>query len=517
MRKRKIDPPTWLLFIFVVLVASLFRLTNLELIEFKADEALNLFLASRPLFGHPFPPGGTVSSVGILNPPLLNYLLFPLTFISLDPKIISFFIGLINALTVGFFFLLINRYYDRLTALIASLLLALSPWAILFSRKIWTQNLLLPFFVVFLFSFHKIILEKKPVYWVLYVATSLYLIQLHQTIIIFLLLLNGFLVFKRIKFPLNYIALGFGLGILPALPYFAYIFNRFQADPTAILVAKERFGQGYFPLIFFRPLQILSQGNFHFVIGDDMVVFARDFSLAYHLRRLFYLEYLLLPIGIIIYWQNYPKLRPLVYASLCLPLAYFLLHFEPFIHYFLILIPLLFLFLASVFTFSLRFPQVLVKSIALVILLALVITSFIFNFSFYRLLNQEKALAGDYGTAFVVTEKEARERLQEYEGDPHYQEMLLASYLPRNFLHGDMPVPKMIYSFGETEKNLEALEKRLAEVPADPRVQIELLAFYTVSPPTEETLRLLGEKSRLLPGYEPILAEVNRIFIEQNP
>jgi len=516
MTRKKITSSTFLFFLIIVLAAAVFRVTNLELVEFKADEAINLFLASRPLFGHPLPPGGTVSSVGVLNPPFFNYLLFPFTLISLDPKIISFFIGLLNSLAIGFFFLLIKRYYDFLTALIASLLFAFSPWAILFSRKIWTQNLVLPFLVMLFFSLHQIILDKKPKYWILYVAASLFLLQLHQSSFFFLLLLNGFLLVKRVKFHLPNIALGFFLGLLPALPYFVYVVNHLYTDPQAILVAKERVGSAYFSLIFFRPLQILSQGNFHFVMGDDILTFANRFPLAYNLRRIFYLEYLLLPLGMILFWKKFPKLRFLVYASLGLPIIYFFLHFEPFIHYFLVITPLLFLFLASVFAFFLRHSNTLVKTTTLLVLLALMGTSLAFNTAFFRFLNEQKALKGDYGPAFIITEQNTKKRLQPYQNDPDYQEMLLASYLPKHFFHGYMPVPKMLYSLEEIGNRLPSLEERLGKVPEDARVQNELLFFYTASPPTAETIELLKEKTQVLPGYQPIFDEVNKIFTEQN-
>src|SRR3989344_36197 len=163
--KKIITSQTFLLFIIIFFVSAIFRLTNLDLIEFKTDEAINLLLASRPLFGHSFAPGGTVSSVGILNPPFFNYILFPFTFLTLDPRGISFFIGLINSLAIAFFFLAIKKYYGTTIAFITTILIALSPWSILYSRKIWTQDLLFPFFIPLFFSIHKLILEKKMFYW----------------------------------------------------------------------------------------------------------------------------------------------------------------------------------------------------------------------------------------------------------------------------------------------------------------------------------------------------------------
>lgn len=73
-----------LFFLIIVALSSIFRLTNLDLVEFKADEASNLLLATRIFFDHPLPYAGTATSVGILNPPFFIYLLIPLTLISLQ-------------------------------------------------------------------------------------------------------------------------------------------------------------------------------------------------------------------------------------------------------------------------------------------------------------------------------------------------------------------------------------------------------------------------------------------------
>src|SRR3989344_2382365 len=183
-------------FIFIVLCACIFRITNLNLIEFKADEAINLFLAARPIFGHSFLPGATVSSIGLLNPPLINYLLYPFTLLSTDPKIISMIIGLINAFSIGFFYLIVKKYYGLFTALTSSLLFSFFPLMIFFSRKIWAQYLLLPFIVLLFLSLHKLAIDKKTKYWFVYAFSSLFLIQLHQASIILIAILTIFLIRK---------------------------------------------------------------------------------------------------------------------------------------------------------------------------------------------------------------------------------------------------------------------------------------------------------------------------------
>ena len=308
--------------LLIFLSAAAFRLTNLDLIEFKGDEAINLYLAARPAFGYSFTPGSTVSSIGLLNPPLLNYLLYPITKISLDPQAISFFIGLTNCLAIVFFYLIIRHYYQQTIALIASLLLTFSPWAIIFSRKIWPQDLTLPFFILLFLSYQKIRNDQREKWWLVYVTISLFLVQLHQVNLFFISLLTIFLLLSKTKLNFIYIGTGLILGLIPLFPYFIYLINNL-AHPEVFLVAKERFSPEYFPVIFIRPLQLMSQGNFSFLLGEDTLTLAQNFPLAFKLRQIFYLEYLFLPLSVFLFWKKQFHDRPLIYDSLLLPVVYF--------------------------------------------------------------------------------------------------------------------------------------------------------------------------------------------------
>lgn len=519
MLKKKNSGLTPLLFLLIIGGSAFFRLTNLDLIEFKADEAINLFLASRPLFGHFFPPGGTVSSIGILNPPLFNYLLSPLVLVSLDPKIISGLIGLINSLAIGFFFLFIRRHYGLLAALTCSLLFAFSPWAILFSRKIWAQNLIVPLVILLFYCLLKIVKENRQSYWWLLITTGLLMIQLHQAAIIFLFLLGFFFFLSKPKLrpTRSQIFLGAIVSLLPLLPFLIYVLKNLAGRPEAIIVAKARFASVFYPSIFLRPLQITSQGNFHFVLGPDTLTFQGRFPLAYQLRKIFYLEYLLLPLGLFVFWKKEPQLRFLIYAILGLPLAYFLLHFEPFIHYFLILLPFLFLFLALGLTSLAHSQNRWFKLGGQLILVELITTSIVFNGAFFQLLREQKGFKGDYGQVFEVTQKTIRDKLAPWQDDLAHLEMVLASYLPRQYWHGNLPVPLMLYSYEKTQARLEELETRLKTVPEDARVQNELIAFYTTSPPTPELISFLKQKALEIPGYLLVWQEVEKVFNRITP
>lgn len=507
---------TKFIFLFIILCAAFFRVTNLDLIEFKADEAINLFLASRPFFGFGFPPGGTASSVGILNPPLFNYILFPFILVSRDPRVISLSIGLINVLAIGLFYSLVKRYYNFLAAFVASLLFAFSPWAILFSRKIWSQDMLLPFSILILFSLHKIIFEKKVAYWTPCIMGSLFLMQMHQSSILFLLPLSLFLFHQKIIINIKYMAIGCLIGIVPTIPYFLYELANGCPDCTVILTIQERLSPQHSFEIFMRPLQILSQGNFNFVLGNDMVIFAKNFPLIYYLRVALYIEYILIPLSLFLFWRKERKVRFLVYTTLSLPLLYFILRFEPFMHYFILLTPLLFLFLGFSFSIYLTSKIKSVRYFFSFIFLLLLVASISFNYAFFEVVKAQKTIKGDYGTIYAVTRGSDRKMFAKYKDSKEYEEVVLTNYVPKYLIHGDLPVAKMIYKYDQIKNDLPLLEKKLRENPQDPRIQNALIAYYTSSPPTESTIYFLRNKYKKFPEYKDIYEETYRKYLTYN-
>lgn len=499
-------------FIFVFLISALFRLTYLNLIEFKGDEATNLYLAAQPLFGNPMPYGGTLSSVGILNPPIFNYFLFLFTLLSLDPKVISFMIGSLNSLALAFLFLIIKRFYNTRIALITTTLFAFSPWAIIYSRKIWPQDFIILLLVPLLYSIHKIVKENNAKYWVLYTFLSIFLIQLHQSGLFFVPLLTIFLLLNKAKINIKAILVGCLIGIIPLIPYISFEISNKCPDCKAYVAAKKSLS-GRFPIVFIRPLQILSQGDFQFLLYDDMEKFSQSFPFAFNLRRIFYIEYLLVPLGLFLFWKKNKKYRLFVYTSIFLPLLYFLSSIVPHMHYFIVLMPFLFLFLGFSLYSLISDKKLLVKYFGVIILISILFTSLIFDFSFFNFLGQKKNIRGDYGTVFSVTEKKAKDNLKGFEEDPKYEEMLLASYIPKNAIYGNQPLGKMLYPYNKIKNQIPSLDKRLAKVPVDEEVKRELIAYYTSSKPTEDTIKLLKQKTQTISGYKDVLLEVETLYV----
>lgn len=131
----------------VVLLAGLLRMGRPDLTEFKRDEAALYGLALNVAELRAFPLRGIGSSVGLPNTAMSVYLFALPLFLWKSPLAATLFVGALNTASVGLAFLLARRYWGGRAALIAALLYAAAPWAVIYSRKIWAQNLL-PLFVV---------------------------------------------------------------------------------------------------------------------------------------------------------------------------------------------------------------------------------------------------------------------------------------------------------------------------------------------------------------------------------
>lgn len=117
------------------------RACGLENMEFKADEAVAIELASGIPEGR-FPATGLMSSVGLPNPPLFVYILSIPALLTSSPIGAGLFIALCGALSVFIAYRIGTILMGRSTGLTAAALMAVSPWAVLYSRKIWAQDLL---------------------------------------------------------------------------------------------------------------------------------------------------------------------------------------------------------------------------------------------------------------------------------------------------------------------------------------------------------------------------------------
>ncbi|MEP7289138.1 MAG: glycosyltransferase family 39 protein [Chloroflexota bacterium] len=137
----------WAALAIVLILAAVLRLGMPGVVEFKLDEANLSLLSLDMVHGRSFPLLGIDSSVGIRNAPVSVYIMALPYLFSSSPVLATSFVGLLNVIAVGFVYALARRYYGSIAAIVASLLYAVGPWAVIYSRKIWAQDML-PVFIL---------------------------------------------------------------------------------------------------------------------------------------------------------------------------------------------------------------------------------------------------------------------------------------------------------------------------------------------------------------------------------
>lgn len=151
-----------LILILILSLAAYLRLNHLEWTEFKLDEAHLSQLAYDMARHGQIPLTGIGSSVGVVNPPLAAWLLAVPYAVSPSPIVATGFIAALNVLAVLACYGLARKvFHSNSAALIATLLFAVSPWAIIHSRKVWAQDLLPPLVVLWAWFGYRAFVEGK--------------------------------------------------------------------------------------------------------------------------------------------------------------------------------------------------------------------------------------------------------------------------------------------------------------------------------------------------------------------
>jgi 4-amino-4-deoxy-L-arabinose transferase-like glycosyltransferase len=135
------DWTTWGVLLGILALALLLRMGWPTLAAFKLDEAMVVRRALAIAYEGDLPAAGADSSRGMANLPLTLYLTAIPLRVWQDPVAVVLFTGLLNGLAVLACYALGRAYFGRTVGLVASFLFAVSPWAVLYGRKIWSQNL----------------------------------------------------------------------------------------------------------------------------------------------------------------------------------------------------------------------------------------------------------------------------------------------------------------------------------------------------------------------------------------
>ena len=133
----------------IITTGAALRLFALDAMEFKGDERESLLHAMRLIDEHPwssdkpFPAYGLISSNGVGNAPLFTWIIAALWAPTRDPLWVTGLIALVNVVTLYPFWRWARRRLDEFSGLIALAIVAVSPFFVLYSRKIWAPDLML--------------------------------------------------------------------------------------------------------------------------------------------------------------------------------------------------------------------------------------------------------------------------------------------------------------------------------------------------------------------------------------
>lgn len=355
------------LFCAVLLLAGVLRLGWPELTEFKRDEAHVYGLALDLAEFKALPLRGIGSSVGLPNSPVSVYLFALPLCLWKSPLAATLFVGALNTASVALAYAMTRRYWGARAALFAALLYAAAPWAVIYSRKIWAQNLLPLFVTGYAFTALLAFVEGRRRWLSAHLVLLAISAQLHYAALT-LIPLTALLMwlFRR---NVDWRALGWGIAaaLLTMLPFALYV--AMQGGHSA----------GRLELLA-RPVQISADAltlSALVMLGTELHSLAgplafRDYLATIpDLSPLLYLGGLLVLAGFLMTLWTWRRHRTSAGSSvkheaalvlalwLALPIVVFIPHTTPiFPHYFIVLFPAPFV-LAGIFLDALlrRFPS----------------------------------------------------------------------------------------------------------------------------------------------------------------
>jgi 4-amino-4-deoxy-L-arabinose transferase-like glycosyltransferase len=206
----------------IILLAAGLRFYHLDRAEFLWDQAEISKWALRVGQEGQWTWVGPPSSTGMYTFPAAIWLLSIPYALSLNPVFATGFVAAINLAAVAGCYGLTRRWFGRISALIATLLFAVAPWAVIYARKVWHTTLLPPFVLLHVATGWLAFVRGRR--WALpaHVLALALLIQLHFSTLPFALLtIVWALMFWR-RFDWRLVPLSIVVAGLTFVPYFLF-------------------------------------------------------------------------------------------------------------------------------------------------------------------------------------------------------------------------------------------------------------------------------------------------------
>lgn len=397
--------------IIILIAASAFRLTALDLIEFKTDQA-NIVLKMEQFYSHPrFFMFGPKTSIPAQNFPLDYYVLAAVSIFSRDPLFFAGIIALINVIAIIPFYLIVKNYYGNFTAVVSALLLSLSPWTILYSRQIWTPDLIIPLTIPLFYFLHKLILGKDQKAILGTAASSLIMLQWHPTGVLLATAVCLTLILLRVKINIKYLIFGLILGLIPALPYFVYEItsNPLCPDCTGYMsyVTEVQNDRKLSQEFFTQPFQMINGLAVIQFLGESGVDFYQYQPFLKLLNIIFIISSGILFIAVYFVLKE-RRFLFLLLLTLLVSILLFITRSSPYDYYQLVIaLPVVVLYALSI-----RYIYSYSKAVGLIILAVILTSNILYIYSFDSFLNQKEDIEGAYGPIYRSTLRRLSNKLE---------------------------------------------------------------------------------------------------------
>lgn len=253
----------------VLLLAAVLRLGWPGITEFKGDEARLVALSLKMAQFETFPLRGISSSVGLPNFPASVWI-YALPLMAwrhvMSPLL---FTGLANVLSVAGTWWMVRRLWGPRAALAAALLFAVSPWAVVHSRKIWAQNFLPPLVVGWAISAMLTFVEERPRFLTLHLLLLALAVQVHLAAMSLLAPSALFLVVFRRRLRWKPLLAGAALALLTVVPFTVYLSGQAGVVEAMANVATDGGGVGFSRLPWRYAVLLSTGGEIHSVAGPQ--------------------------------------------------------------------------------------------------------------------------------------------------------------------------------------------------------------------------------------------------------
>jgi 4-amino-4-deoxy-L-arabinose transferase-like glycosyltransferase len=140
--------------------------------------------------------------------------------ISTSPIFATGFVAGINLLAVVGYYFLVRHWFGRGAALVAVLLFAVAPWAVIYSRKIWHTVLLPPFVFLYVVTGWFAFVRGRRWAMLAHCLALAALVQLHFASLAFILLTILWALIFRKRLAWRLVPVGVLLALVTFVPYF---------------------------------------------------------------------------------------------------------------------------------------------------------------------------------------------------------------------------------------------------------------------------------------------------------